>query len=295
MASFLERYLGREYEGVWDELTALEQTIMDPPLYRDALAVAFETMQRVKRNIEVLIPRLVQDGFHFGYDWLISSVLEAHPLDFHVQRDYYELFQWRTSQPPVYLSSTFLEAQIAELAGYKSQDSGEEMQRYWQEQIDELVTTSPLRWIAHNLELIKDQIPLSIYAWYKIIGGVNLVGFHPGWEHILNAQRMFHGDLDPLVIQPLLTEKQSVTDLLEKTHHLVLSLDVGFKMHRSGGGPYYIQIPNRAADATVLGYEQEIYFIPYLRNCLKYAGFPGLATLDIPPDISHLVDLLIPF
>lgn len=67
--SFLERYLSGEHEQVWAELTTLGSAIGDKPLYSDVIAVAHETMRRVRRNIETLIPRLRQLGYEFGYAW----------------------------------------------------------------------------------------------------------------------------------------------------------------------------------------------------------------------------------
>jgi hypothetical protein len=70
MASFFERYQGGEHEQVWAELLALGDQVRAEPLYSDARAVARETMRRVRRNIEALIPRLESIGYKFGYDWL---------------------------------------------------------------------------------------------------------------------------------------------------------------------------------------------------------------------------------
>jgi hypothetical protein len=67
--SFLERYQSGEHEQVWADLTALGTAIQDGLLYSDALAVAHETMRRVRRNIEILIPRLRQLGYEFGYEF----------------------------------------------------------------------------------------------------------------------------------------------------------------------------------------------------------------------------------
>src|SRR3954447_3367427 len=68
-SSFLERYQSGDYEQVWAELTALGSSLRDDPLHSDALAVAHETMRRVRRNIEKLIPPLRQLGYKFGYAW----------------------------------------------------------------------------------------------------------------------------------------------------------------------------------------------------------------------------------
>lgn len=66
MASFLSRYQAGEHVQVWAELQALGEQVREEPLYSDALAVARETMRRVRYNIELLIPRLTELGYQFG-------------------------------------------------------------------------------------------------------------------------------------------------------------------------------------------------------------------------------------
>jgi hypothetical protein len=72
MATFLDRYQQGECEAVWAELTALGESVRKAAVLLDAEAVAKETMLRVRHNIniETLIPRLEEIGYHFGYDWL---------------------------------------------------------------------------------------------------------------------------------------------------------------------------------------------------------------------------------
>src|SRR5712691_4830527 len=82
-------------------------------LYPDAIAVARETMQRVRQNIEVLINRLVQIGFLFGYDYRIQpSFGEHHPAE--NRRTYLERLSWAREQPPVFLSAKQREEERAE-------------------------------------------------------------------------------------------------------------------------------------------------------------------------------------
>ena len=71
--SYLERYLAGDHEQVWAELVALGAAVRDEPLYPDALAVARETMRRVRWNIETLVPRLRDVGYEFGYGWLAEE------------------------------------------------------------------------------------------------------------------------------------------------------------------------------------------------------------------------------
>ncbi len=61
--NYLERYTNGEHEQVWDDLLALGAAMREKEVYPDALAVARETMRRVRQNIELLINRLVQIGF----------------------------------------------------------------------------------------------------------------------------------------------------------------------------------------------------------------------------------------
>jgi hypothetical protein len=63
--SYSDRYHFNTCAPVWATLTAFGPAIRHEPLYSDALAVARETMRRVRSNIEVLLDRLPQIGYHF--------------------------------------------------------------------------------------------------------------------------------------------------------------------------------------------------------------------------------------
>ena len=68
MTTYLERYQSGEYEQVWSELNALGEQVRQEKLLPDALAVARETMRRVKCNAEVIAVRLQSIGYRFGYE-----------------------------------------------------------------------------------------------------------------------------------------------------------------------------------------------------------------------------------
>src|SRR5690349_14807254 len=68
MPSYLERYWAGQHEQVWDELRALGPIPRDTPLHGEALAVARETMRRVRLNIRTVIERLQALGYMFGYE-----------------------------------------------------------------------------------------------------------------------------------------------------------------------------------------------------------------------------------
>lgn len=65
VTSYLQRYLTGEHEAVWSDLRELGGHVRAESVYQDANAVARETMRRVRQNIELLIPRLLNLGYHF--------------------------------------------------------------------------------------------------------------------------------------------------------------------------------------------------------------------------------------
>jgi hypothetical protein len=65
MASLLDRYQAGEHTQVWNELSACGAAVREQPLLSDALAVARETMSRVRANMETLIQRLSAYGYLF--------------------------------------------------------------------------------------------------------------------------------------------------------------------------------------------------------------------------------------
>ncbi len=66
MATYLERYLNGDYQEVWDELILQREAVHQEPLKPDVDAVVFETMRRVRMNIEQVTARLAALGYQFG-------------------------------------------------------------------------------------------------------------------------------------------------------------------------------------------------------------------------------------
>jgi hypothetical protein len=119
MGLYLERYINGEYEQVWEELLALGAAVREESVYADAAAVARETMRRVRKNIEILIQRLIQVGFIFGYDYQLLALLKRSQDDGNWQlwEAYFEMVSWVRQQPPVFLPSTLLEEALADEMG----------------------------------------------------------------------------------------------------------------------------------------------------------------------------------
>jgi hypothetical protein len=63
--NYFERYRKGECEAVWSELGGLGEGILDEPVRSEAQAVARETMQRARRNIEKIVHRLAALGYQF--------------------------------------------------------------------------------------------------------------------------------------------------------------------------------------------------------------------------------------
>jgi hypothetical protein len=68
-SSLLERYLDGQCHQVWDHLYALGPDVRRLDHVDDALAVAYETMRRVRANCQTLVARLEALGWRFGYAW----------------------------------------------------------------------------------------------------------------------------------------------------------------------------------------------------------------------------------
>ena len=81
MATFLDRYRKGEYVQVWSELFEYGDRVRQEPILSDALAVARETMLRVRTNIERLIPRLVEIGYQFDYPELVYKLPKSEDTE----------------------------------------------------------------------------------------------------------------------------------------------------------------------------------------------------------------------
>lgn len=238
MASFLERYQRGEYEQVWTELLALGEQVRSEPLHEDALAVARETMGRVRQNIEILIPRLEAIGYQFGYGWVQPFVRERLLRPYRVNYPgqygqlvdpaiperfsygyriaYEEYLELAQTMPPLFVPANDREEQIAVLertitATAPSQEVFREQVRAMQA---ELRARPSAQDMLAELEALLGTLPLSVLAWYEDVGGVNFVGDHPDWRALLPesastppmAETEYRNPmhvLDPLFIYPL--------------------------------------------------------------------------------------------
>lgn len=253
MGQYLERYLAGEYEQVWDELLAQRAAIRDEPLATDAWVVAQETMRRVRRNIELLIPRLQALGYRFGKAQRVSNrmvIIDPSRLDEFLE-DY--LTEYPVFQPP----------------------PPETARR-----LDELEQRAGL-------------LPLSLRAFYLEIGGVNLTGMHPWAPRVLDYDPLFIFPLAELLeeVRFLNEDEDEDEDTPAPDEEedapgpgrgaageidLWLSPDALHKFRVSGGDPYTMTVPNANIDGVFHDGYHDVTFVEYLRLCFRSGGLTDL-------------------
>jgi hypothetical protein len=130
-----------------------------------------------------------------------------------------------------------------------------------------------------ELERFAGAIPLSLMAFWDVVGRVSLIGrARGGWPE--------YGD--PLVVEAPTAGLADFHDWrvdLEMGEHATdevflcpIAPDVLHKDNVSGGAPYSVKLPDPGADAIVCGEWHNIRFVPYLRIAiLDWGGFPGLS------------------
>jgi hypothetical protein len=239
--SYLERYVRGEYDRVWAELLALGERVHEEPIYTDARAVAHETMRRVQHNIELLMSRLRELGYEFGYRWAVDN-------------------------------------------GALTPEQAQDMEQH------EPLLSPPSPEVGQfigDVERRAGMLPLSLRAFYEVVGGVNFVGSHPIWgaygldalyvesaEQVLELDNWMHWSDDK--------DTQGFCDLPiapDKHHKYFVS-----------GSSYTLRVPALAADALLDGEWHHTTFVTYLRTCFHWGGFPGWERQAARPE--HVLTVL---
>lgn len=139
-------------------------------------------------------------------------------------------------------------------------------------------------------------LPLSLAAFWREVGSVDLVGMHPAWPD----------SLDPLVVYE---PEGAISDLENQLWQGEDEIDrsVGFeaglapdeyhKDNVSGGPAYSVALPDPSSDFVLLNERHTVLFVPYLRMAiLKWGGFPGLDKQQGAFEgFNHLISDLEPF
>ena len=150
-----------------------------------------------------------------------------------------------------------------------------------------------------QLERAVGPMPLSLRAFYELVGDVDFMGGH---KRLNPRGPDADATPDPLVVEPLdyvLSEfERNKADVQYEAQFLIsMSPDDLTKQGDSGGFPYSIAIPNLGADGELLNASFHGTFVEYLRLAFEWGGFPGWEGDDGAPmeEINQLREGLLPF
>jgi hypothetical protein len=138
-----------------------------------------------------------------------------------------------------------------------------------------------------RLEKRAGTIPLSIRAFYEVVGAVDFNGVHPGLAPIDGSTAP-----DPLLVygpDEVLEDLESQDDE-EPPSEIVIAPDDLHKADTSGGDSYAMSVPDARVDSVLLNERHNLLFVDYLRLCFAWGAFPGYEGQDrgIPPEIEGL-------
>ncbi|MGW7327628.1 hypothetical protein ACWGIU_03190 [Streptomyces sp. NPDC054840] len=246
----LHRYCAGDHEGVWQELRMLDPEPLTA-LATQAEAVATETMERVRLSLAAIVEKLRAESYPFNAP---ASVLV----------------------PPA--------------------------------------PNAPAR-VAELERLLGIRLPLSLRAFYLTVGAVDLSGNQDSFFSSLKDEPddepdfvdvseeypfIYLANFDPLVIIPidfaiaeaetLRASKEEECGLISTPHYLRISPPMSFKVWPETA-PFEpwdaVCLPGTFADAELhRGNGEAVPFLDHLRDCLKWGGFPGLASVSIRPQVA---------
>jgi hypothetical protein len=253
---------------VWADLVALGPDVRKPRYKSEALEVARETMRRVEANVRTVVARLLMLNYRFKTKgmWLDESAARSESI----------------LGLPGAADSPYAE-RLRE-----STKRQREQRRLTDYEIRAHIPPGPDA-AQHLKELDKQAgtVPLSLWAFYEIVGEVDLIGHHD----------QISPEADPLVVFPLEAMLQSCGDEITEEGRIPIAPDHYHKANISGGAPYEIALPDPRADAELLNEPHNLLFVDYLRLVFRHGGFPGYAGMDrdVPKEIAILAQDLQPF
>jgi hypothetical protein len=149
---------------------------------------------------------------------------------------------------------------------------------------------------VESIESIVGPIPLSLRAWWEVIGGVDFRARHLSLCWYSDALVVYSGDHG--LWQAKEWEATCEIDGIEETgpFEFVIAPDCLHKDDISGGDPYRM-LPSASMDAVLRGEPHHCLFIEYIRICLASAGYPGFALqgLRTPDALTKASEELLAF
>ena len=302
--SYLDRYLHGACVEVWAELQALGETVSEEPLYTDVYAVARETMRRARRNIEVLIPRLVHIGYQFGYGWLQPPPLSS--FEVRERKWYTAALAWTRTQPPMFVSASASLEDLADaqarLTFARERKAPPIIVKHWEQRVAVLQAIPTAIEQLETFERRFGALPLSVRAWYEEVGAVNFVGSCHTWEQMLGQQTAssmqedfeedMHGYshypltvLAPLAVYPLDFLQNAAEAPHGETYRLPLLPDSNsLYAEIPQPSPWSFNFPAQSVDAVLTSNRASQTFVEHLRRCFQFGGFPGWKAFDVRPE-----------
>ena len=263
-----DRYVAGAHEAVWKELVALGNSVREDPHAADALAVAYETMVRVDQNVRTLVQRLTNLGYRFTPNPGSSSAPSA--------------------------AVTGLAGMLASMvASMATRGAGKPAKK--PDPGPHVPPTADAQKHVADFEKQFGALPLSLRAFYEVVGEVNLIGTHPAIDPPGNTVA-----IDPLVVygldEGLVEYDEEDEDGDGEPNAVTIAPDDLHKANTSGGDPYEMTIPDLRADGELLNERHRLFFVDYLRLCFKFGGFPGYEAMGtIPAELGRLSAGLISF
>jgi hypothetical protein len=217
-------------------------------------------MQRVRHNIEVLLPRLEACGYEFGYEWM--SELPQADLD------------WIALQPAPYTPPP--------------EEITTSIERF-----EEMAGPLPLSLKAFYSEVGGVNFVGRHPIWEEYFREYTPRGLEP-----VNPDPLFVWVLFEETFHDYASWQKSTLnqDIEAKPYLLPIAGDAYLKYNISGAGAYEMALPNLSADALLLNEWHHTTFVNYLRICLHYGGLPGLQRIEnvIPDELAYLRKDLLP-
>jgi hypothetical protein len=305
----LRRYQAGEHEGVWAEMVALGSQVREPAYYKDARAVATETMRRARHNCELLIRRLDSLQYRFEIPKPPGRRLVLPPIEERIAKMRREQ-EAKLSPTGLEQLEGMMRRQDAERRAKAAHQAEEEAKR--RAITDHLTDQSVFsaidpRFIKRipGMEKKGFFLPLSLRAWIEEVGHVCLIGAHPNLSFFEGAG--FPGVYaDPFMMLPDPYELQGWLEEAKGSKEIpTLDAVVGWTAQAKArlavadeqlDYGYAITLPNPAADAPLKGERHGVGFVEYLRIVFRCGGFPGWEQQEKRPEeeLKFLSDGLLP-
>lgn len=275
VGAYLDRYLAGEYKPVWDELIALGPSVRQEPYAESARLVAEETMRRVAANVRTVVESLASIGYRFK-----------------TQGMWLDDFAERT-EGILELAESLGQGETKMHRSLKESVARRKRQRQPSDyQVRAHVPPGPQT--AEHLRQLEESagpVPLSLRAFYEIVGSVDLIGDHPA---IVPPDSRGYFLPDPLVVFPLDAVLRESIDF--PNGRIAIAPDAYHKADFSGGAPYEMALPDARADGELLNEPHHLFFVDYLRLAFRHGGFPGYEGIDrVRGVIDVLAEHLRPF